>query len=97
MALQIPEKQWAQVVEKRGGPPIYKQIPVPKPGPDEVLVKIKYSGVCHTDLHAMKGDWPLPLKLPLVGGRTNSYGMLSCSPRRIREIFQYYSSVTQAR
>ncbi|KAJ5966280.1 hypothetical protein N7481_012994, partial [Penicillium waksmanii] len=55
-------------VEKKGGPPIYKQIPVPKPGPDEVLVKIKYSGVCHTDLHALKGDWPLPLKMPLVGG-----------------------------
>jgi propanol-preferring alcohol dehydrogenase len=68
MAPQIPEKQWAQVVEKKGGPPIYKQIPVPKPGPDEVLVKIKYSGVCHTDLHAMKGDWPLPVKMPLVGG-----------------------------
>lgn len=68
MAPTIPEKQWAQVVEKKGGPPIYKQIPVPKPGPDEVLVKIRYTGVCHTDLHAMNGDWPLPLKLPLVGG-----------------------------
>lgn len=39
-----------------------------KPGPDEVLVNIKYSGVCHTDLHAVNGDWPLPTKLPLVGG-----------------------------
>lgn len=66
--MTLPETQWAQVVEKKGGPPIYKQIPVTKPGPDEVLVKIKYSGVCHTDLHAMKGDWPLPLKMPLVGG-----------------------------
>ena len=68
MAPTIPETQWAQVVEKKGGPPIYKQIPVPVPGPDEVLIKIKYTGVCHTDLHAMKGDWPLDLKLPLVGG-----------------------------
>ena len=42
--------------------------PVAKPGPDEVLVNIKYSGVCHTDLHAVNGDWPLPTKLPLVGG-----------------------------
>lgn len=24
--------------------------------------------VCHTDLHAMLGDWPVPNKLPLVGG-----------------------------
>lgn len=46
----------------------YKKIPVPKPGPDEVLVNVKFSGVCHTDLHAMKGDWPLPVKMPLVGG-----------------------------
>jgi D-arabinose 1-dehydrogenase-like Zn-dependent alcohol dehydrogenase len=32
------------------------------------LVNIKYSGVCHTDLHAVNGDWPLATKLPLVGG-----------------------------
>lgn len=66
--MSIPEMQWAQVAEKAGGPLVYKQIPVPKPGPDEILVKIRYSGVCHTDLHAMKGDWPLPVKMPLVGG-----------------------------
>ena len=47
----IPEKQWAQVFEKCRGPLEYKQIPVPKPKSDEVLVKIKFSGVCHTDLH----------------------------------------------
>lgn len=68
MAPNIPKEQWAQVVEKTGGPVTYKKIPVPEPGPDEVLVNIKYSGVCHTDLHAMQGDWPLPTKLPLVGG-----------------------------
>ena len=39
-----------------------------QPGPDEVLVNIKFSGVCHTDLHAINGDWPLATKLPLVGG-----------------------------
>ncbi|KAL2180055.1 dehydrogenase-like protein [Thermothelomyces heterothallicus CBS 202.75] len=65
---EIPTEQWAQVVEKSGGPVTYKKIPVQKPGPDEVLVNVKYSGVCHTDLHAMKGDWPIPTKLPLVGG-----------------------------
>lgn len=47
---------------------IYKQIPVPKPGPDEVLINVKYSGVCHTDLHAVMGDWPVPVKMPLIGG-----------------------------
>ena len=68
MSQNIPEKQWAQVIEKTGGPVEYKEIPVQKPGPDEVLVNIKYSGVCHTDLHAVNGDWPLATKLPLVGG-----------------------------
>ncbi|KAK6216498.1 hypothetical protein LQW54_003504 [Pestalotiopsis sp. IQ-011] len=68
MSQEIPTEQWAQVVEAKGGPVVYKKIPVAKPGPDEVLINIKYSGVCHTDLHAMMGDWPLPVKLPLVGG-----------------------------
>lgn len=67
-SFQIPEKQWAQVLEKDGGQFVYKQIPVPKPGPDEILVKIRYSGVCHTDLHALSGEWPIPRKIPLVGG-----------------------------
>ncbi|KAK4120861.1 GroES-like protein [Parathielavia appendiculata] len=66
--IEIPSEQWAQVVEKSGGPVVYKKIPVKKPSPDEVLINVKYSGVCHTDLHAMMGDWPLPTKLPLVGG-----------------------------
>lgn len=68
MSQNIPTEQWAQVIEKVGGPVEYKKIPVAKPGPGEVLVNIKYSGVCHTDLHAVNGDWPIPTKLPLVGG-----------------------------
>lgn len=65
--MAIPAMQWAQVAEKPGHL-VYKQIPVPTPGPDEILVKVRYTGVCHTDLHAMKGDWPIPVKMPLVGG-----------------------------
>lgn len=68
MAPNVPKKQWAQVIEKVGGPVEYKEIDVPTPGPNDVLVNIKYSGVCHTDLHAVNGDWPIPTKLPLVGG-----------------------------
>ncbi|CAK7246408.1 MAG: Alcohol dehydrogenase [Sporothrix thermara] len=66
--MSIPTEQWAQVVEATGKQPVYKKIPVPTPGPNEVLINIKYSGVCHTDLHAMLGDWPLETKMPLVGG-----------------------------
>ncbi|PTB71638.1 hypothetical protein M440DRAFT_1395561 [Trichoderma longibrachiatum ATCC 18648] len=39
-SIDIPSEQWAQVVEKTGGPVVYKRIPVQKPGPDEVLVNI---------------------------------------------------------
>ncbi|CAH2354246.1 alcohol dehydrogenase 3, mitochondrial [[Candida] railenensis] len=64
----IPQTQKAVVFETNGGPLEYRDIPVPKAKPNEILVNIKYSGVCHTDLHAWKGDWDLATKLPLVGG-----------------------------
>merc|ERR1712137_320154 len=82
---QIPEKQWAQVIEKTGGPLEYKQIPVQKPGPDEVLVNVKYTGVCHTDLHALNGDWPLPTKLPLVGGHEGA-GVVVARGQLVEEV-----------
>ncbi|GME86920.1 unnamed protein product [Ambrosiozyma monospora] len=65
---KIPEMQKGVIFETHGGPLEYKDIPVPKPKPTEILINVKYSGVCHTDLHAWKGDWPLAVKLPLVGG-----------------------------
>lgn len=68
MPAGIPKTQKAVVFEKSGGPLLYKDIPVPTPKPHEILINVKYSGVCHTDLHAWKGDWPLGTKLPLVGG-----------------------------
>ena len=43
-------------------------LPIPSPGPGEVLVKIVASGVCHTDLHAAEGDWPVKPVLPFVPG-----------------------------
>ncbi len=64
----IPETQKAVVFESNGGPLEYKEIAVPKPKSTEILINVKFSGICHTDLHAWKGDWPLPVKLPLVGG-----------------------------
>ncbi|CDK28546.1 unnamed protein product [Kuraishia capsulata CBS 1993] len=65
---EIPKTQKAVVFETHGGPLEYKEIPVPKPKANEILINVKYSGVCHTDLHAWQGDWPLATKLPLVGG-----------------------------
>ncbi|KAL1837718.1 hypothetical protein VTJ49DRAFT_3493 [Mycothermus thermophilus] len=85
MSEQIPTEQWAQVVEKPGGPVTYKKIPVPTPGPDEVLINVKYSGVCHTDLHAMMGDWPLPTKIPLVGGHEGA-GVVVAKGELVKDI-----------
>lgn len=85
MTTQIPEKQWAQVFEKTGGDIDYKEIPVPKPSSDEVLVNIKYTGVCHTDLHAWQGDWPLATKLPLVGGHEGA-GIVVATGEHVEDV-----------
>ncbi|EGV66487.1 Alcohol dehydrogenase [Yamadazyma tenuis] len=66
--MSIPKTQKAVIFETNGGPLKYADIQVPKPKANELLINVKYSGVCHTDLHAWKGDWPLATKLPLVGG-----------------------------
>ncbi len=44
-----------------------EDIPVPTPGPGEIRVRIRCCGLCHTDLHTVEGDLPLPM-LPLVPG-----------------------------
>ncbi|VEU22876.1 DEKNAAC103965 [Brettanomyces naardenensis] len=64
----VPKTQKAVVFYKNGGPLKYETIPVPVPKANEILIHVLYSGVCHTDLHAWRGDWALPTKLPLVGG-----------------------------
>lgn len=45
-----------------------KDVPIPELAYGEILVKIKACGVCHTDLHAAHGDWPVKPKLPLIPG-----------------------------
>ncbi|NYF58509.1 alcohol dehydrogenase AdhP [Micromonospora purpureochromogenes] len=42
--------------------------PVPSPGPGEILVRIEASGLCHTDIHAAHGDWPVKPSPPFVPG-----------------------------
>ena len=66
--MSIPTTQKGVIFYESKGQLEYKDIPVPTPKANELLINVKYSGVCHTDLHAWHGDWPLPVKLPLVGG-----------------------------
>lgn len=56
------------VVTDYGGKIEYQDIPVPKPGPNDILVNIKYSGVCNSDYHIWKGDWIIQAPLPVVPG-----------------------------
>ncbi|KAF8602276.1 GroES-like protein [Ceratobasidium sp. AG-I] len=73
--LSIPKTQKVAIFEKAGGPIQILEKPVVQESElkaGEVLVKVMYSGVCHTDLHALLGDWPLDSKLPLIGGHEGS-------------------------
>ena len=58
----------AAVVRGFGKPLVIEDVPVPVPGPGEVLVKVKACGVCHTDLHAASGDWPVKPTPPFIPG-----------------------------
>jgi propanol-preferring alcohol dehydrogenase len=58
----------AAVVREFGRPLSIEEVPVPRPGAGQVLVKVVASGVCHTDLHAADGDWPVKPKLPFIPG-----------------------------
>lgn len=58
----------AAVVRAFGAPLAIEERPVPQPGRGQVLVRMRASGVCHTDLHAADGDWPVKPRLPLIPG-----------------------------
>lgn len=58
----------AAVVHEFGKPLRIEEVPIPTPGPGEVLIKVVANGVCHTDLHSVQGDWPAKPKLPLIPG-----------------------------
>jgi len=58
----------AAVVRAFKQPLAIEEVPVPTPGAGQILVKIAASGVCHTDLHAADGDWPVKPKPPFIPG-----------------------------
>jgi alcohol dehydrogenase, propanol-preferring len=62
------ETMRAAVVRAFGEPPQIEEVPKPVAGADEVVVKIEASGLCHTDIHAAHGDWPVKPKLPFTPG-----------------------------
>lgn len=58
----------AAVVHELGAPLVVEEVDLPVPGPNEALVKVTHTGVCHTDLHAAHGDWPVQPSPPFVPG-----------------------------
>jgi len=58
----------AAVVEQFGEPLVVREVAIPSPGPGQALVEIVATGVCHTDLHAAEGDWPIKPTLPFTPG-----------------------------
>ncbi|BBY73264.1 zinc-dependent alcohol dehydrogenase [Mycolicibacterium parafortuitum] len=58
----------AAVVTAFGEPLVVEDRALPTPGPGEALVKLVTSGVCHTDLHAAHGDWPVKPAPPFIPG-----------------------------
>jgi len=58
----------AAVVRQFGKPLLIEEVERPDVGPGQILVKIAASGVCHTDLHAAEGDWPVKPQPPFIPG-----------------------------
>jgi alcohol dehydrogenase, propanol-preferring len=58
----------AAVVPELGAKLEIRDLPVPEPGPGQVLVKMQASGLCHTDIHAANGDWPVKPNPPFTPG-----------------------------
>jgi propanol-preferring alcohol dehydrogenase len=58
----------AAVVHEFGRPLVIEDVPKPDPGQGQVLVKIETPGLCHTDIHAAQGDWPVKPTVPFIPG-----------------------------
>ena len=58
----------AAVVESFDSPLVWKEVPRPVAGHGQVVVHIEASGLCHTDIHAAHGDWPVKPTVPFIPG-----------------------------
>jgi propanol-preferring alcohol dehydrogenase len=77
----------AAVVREFGKPLAIEELPIPDPGPDQILVRYQATGVCHTDLHAAQGDWPVKPSPPFIPGHegTGFVAKVGANVRRIKE------------
>ena len=77
----------AAVVRQFGQPLSIEEVPVPDVAAGQILVKVMASGVCHTDLHAADGDWPVKPKLPFIPGHegVGFVAAVGAGVKRVRE------------
>lgn len=75
----------AAVVREFGKPLVIEEVPVPTPGPGQIQVAIQASGVCHTDLHAACGDWPVKPQPPFIPGH-EGVGYVSAVGAGVRHV-----------
>lgn len=58
----------AAVAREFKKPLVCEEVSIPEPKPGQIQIKLVASGVCHTDLHAVEGDWPVKPQLPFIPG-----------------------------
>ncbi len=58
----------AAVVREFNKPLVIEEVDIPEVGPGQALLKVISTGVCHTDLHAAGGDWPIKPQPPFIPG-----------------------------
>jgi alcohol dehydrogenase, propanol-preferring len=75
----------AAVLTSFGRPLEFRELPKPAPGPAEVTVKMKTSGICHSDLHNIEGDWSVLPELPIVPGH-EGVGIVSEAGEDVRNV-----------
>lgn len=75
----------AAVVREFGKPLTIEEVPVPTPATNQILVSIRAAGVCHTDLHAADGDWPVKPTLPFIPGH-EGVGFVAAVGRDVKHV-----------
>ena len=75
----------AAVVRAFGKPLAIEELPIPEPKAHEILVKMESTGVCHTDLHAVSGDWPIKPNPPFTPGH-EGVGYVVAAGRDVKHV-----------
>ncbi|WP_295879461.1 alcohol dehydrogenase AdhP [uncultured Bartonella sp.] len=75
----------AAVVREFGKPLTIDEVPIPEPGEGMIQVSVQACGVCHTDLHAAHGDWPVKPNPPFIPGH-EGVGYVSAVGRGVKHV-----------